>query len=531
MEMATTNEMKWRTSACAVLLLGLAAAVSSAQTLTTVADFDGADGTGPNSVLVQGTDGNFYGTTEFGGANNLGTVFKMTPAGALTTLHSFCSQPGVCTDGLTPNGLVQATDGNFYGTTIRGGTITSNCNGFNTGGGCGTVFKITPTGQLTTLYKFCSQPNCTDGFIPLAPLVQGTDGNLYGTTAGGGIGPYETYGNGTIFKMTPTGALTTLYRFCSLANCADGSGPGGTSGGGGLVQATDGNFYGTTWGGGTSNVGTVFKITAGGTLTTLHSFDGADGGYPNGTLVQGSDGNFYGTERGGVFKITPEGALTPLASLDFPYAGLVQATDGNFYGTEYTGGIGDGSIFKITSDGVVTPLYSFCSQANCTDGYAPIAGVMQAANGKLYGTTLGGGTFSCVDYSVGYEGCGTIYSLDVGLSRPGKPSLSGAITHQSFSGTTLTLTLALTDTGTGDGKNIFIDKVTLLRLGGSGSVALISPALPLPIGDLAARATVAVPLSFTVASTVTKFLMVESGTVEDDAGNIQSYSTEQIVSP
>jgi uncharacterized repeat protein (TIGR03803 family) len=457
----------------------------------------------------------------------------MTPAGKLTTLYGFCSQPN-CTDGVWPNGLVQATDGNFYGTTPEGGAITSNCNGFNVNGGCGTVFKIAPTGALTTLYRFCSQPNCTDGFLPFASLVQGTDGNLYGTTAGGGIGAYGTYGNGTIFKITPTGALTTLYRFCSLANCADGSEPGAA--GAGLVQATEGNFYGTTWAGGNpacvGGCGTVFKITPGGVLTTIHSFDGTDGRYPSGTLVQATDGDFYGTEPGGVFKITPEGALTPLATgLAYPYAGLIQATDGNFYGTEYTGGTGDGSIFKITPAGVVTTLYSFCSKPNCTDGIAPIAGVMQAANGELYGTTLGGGTFSCVDYNVAYEGCGTVYSLDVGLSRPGTPSLSGAITDLSFSGTRLTLTLVLTDTGTGDAKNIFIDKVTLVRLGGSGSVASTSPALPLPLGDLTARANISVPLSFTVASTVTKFRMVESGTLEDDSGNIQNYSIQQTVSP
>ena len=217
-----------------------------------------------------------------GDAYSCGTIFKITPSGTLTTLHSFNSTDGFLgyTAG-SAQGLVQATDGNFYGTSPLGGANQGCGNG--TGGGCGTVFKITPGGAFTLLYNFCSQPNCTDGFYPLTTLVQGTDGNLYGTTAFGGSGRYcgiSPGGCGTVFKITPTGTLTTLYSFCPGGDpCPDGAFPNG------LVQATDGNFYGTSNGGGpVAFDGTLFQITPSGTLTTLYSFcsqpNCADGGYP-----------------------------------------------------------------------------------------------------------------------------------------------------------------------------------------------------------------------------------------------------------
>jgi uncharacterized repeat protein (TIGR03803 family) len=152
----------------------------------------------------------------------MGTVFKMTPDGNLTTLAGF--------EGANPRALVQASDGNFYGTTEAGGT-SKNCNG-----GCGTVFKITPSGTLTTLYSFCSLANCADGWNPWAGVIQATDGNFYGTTELGGAN-CAPLGCGTIFRMTPGGSLTTLYSFCSQANCADGAVPYA-----GLIQASDGNF-------------------------------------------------------------------------------------------------------------------------------------------------------------------------------------------------------------------------------------------------------------------------------------------------
>ena len=237
--------------------------ITPSGTLTTLHNFDGADGRVAVGGLVQGTDGLFYGTTAHGGANGDGTVFTITPSGTLTTLHNFDN-----TDGYEPfyGGLVQASDGNFYGTTTQGGAYSSPyCSG------CGTVFRITPSGTLTTLYSFCSQPNCVDGAFPQAGLVQGSDGNFYGTTFGGGANGNCAGGCGTVFKITPIGALTTLYSFCSQPNCADGDEPLTT-----LVQGTDGNFYGETQLGGAycppNGCGTVFKITSSGRLPpcTLH---------------------------------------------------------------------------------------------------------------------------------------------------------------------------------------------------------------------------------------------------------------------
>ncbi len=316
----------------AVVLTSLAAAAPAAaqSVLTTLHSFAGDDGRNPYATLAQGTDGNFYGTTGWGGAIGWGTVFKITPAGVLTTLYSFAGS-----DGSIPRaGLVEGTDGNFYGTTVGGGASDD-----------GTVFKITPAGVLTTLHSFAGN----DGKYPFAVLMQGTDGNFYGTTPYGGAS-----GIGTIFKITPAGVLTTLYSFAGN----DGSYPRSS-----LVQGTDGNFYGTTPQGGANYYsGTVFKITPAGSLTTLHSFSVLDGSEPHAGLVQGTDGNFCGTTYSGgakgnygtAFKITPAGSLTTLHSFSpgdgtFVAAGLVQGTGGNFYGTTLTGGVHDsGVVFRLT---------------------------------------------------------------------------------------------------------------------------------------------------------------------------------------
>jgi len=305
--------------------------ITPSGTLTPLHSFNGTDGSAAGASLVLGTDGNFYGTTFTGGASNYGTVFKITPSGTLTTLHSFSGA-----DGEGPFGLVLGTDGNFYGLT--------NNNLVTTGQNGGTVFQITPSGTFTTLYVFSS-----DGLFPSGSLVQGSDGNFYGTTASG-VGAST---DGTIFKVTPGGTLTTLYSF---------SGTDGASPDGNLVQGTDGNFHGTTYFGGGSNKGTVFQITPGGTLTTLHSFSSTDGASPLAGLVQASDGNFYGTTWAGgtdgygtVFEITPSGTLTTLHSFTnspdgaYPVAALVQGTDGNLYGTTSEGGGcgGPGTVFKI----------------------------------------------------------------------------------------------------------------------------------------------------------------------------------------
>jgi uncharacterized repeat protein (TIGR03803 family) len=199
--------------------------------------------------------------------------------------------------------MIQGTDGNLWGTTLEGG------NTYNPGvnQGEGIVFKMSPSGALTTVYNFCSKATCTDGSYPYSPLVQGTDGNFYGTTAGGGA-----YGGGSIFKLTPQGVLTTLYSFCQEAGCPDG-----TNIYAGLIEGSNGDFYGVAEEGGTGGgcgCGTAFKITKKGKLTTIHNFKGDDGGSPMAALLQVSSGDFYGTTYAGgadnlgtVFKMTASG--------------------------------------------------------------------------------------------------------------------------------------------------------------------------------------------------------------------------------
>jgi uncharacterized repeat protein (TIGR03803 family) len=269
--------------------------------LTTVYSF-GAIAWEPGP-LTQASNGDFYGTTGIGGDADAdcllfppglgcGTAFKITPTGTLTTLYAFCAQAG-CPDGYYPRGaLARTANGDFYGTTEYGG---ANCAPY----GCGTVFKITPEGALTTLYSFCPQQgtDCADGYYPEAGLVAASDGNLYGTTLSGGVNAVGTDG-GTIFKITPGGALTTLYSFCAQSGCADGYSPDGA-----LIQATNGELYGTTAGGGANAEGTVFKITSSGALATVYSFCAqsgcGDGATPLAALVQDTSGDFYGTTAGG----------------------------------------------------------------------------------------------------------------------------------------------------------------------------------------------------------------------------------------
>ncbi len=412
----------------------IAAPAQSVVVFTTLASFNGANGASPYLMsLVQGADGDFYGTTNAGGANQgcseggdggCGTVFKVTPSGILTTLYSFCSQPN-CTDGYYPSaGLVLGHDGYFYGMTTSGGAYSSNNCQFY--GACGTIFKISSSGPLTTLHSFCAVgPPCTDGNSPFGPLVLASDGDFYGTTANGG-----TYSAGTVFKITSGGVFTTLQSF-------DGSDGNGSYAG--LVQASNSNFYGTTtWGGANhprpcppEGCGMVFRVTPSGTLTALYDFcsqpNCADGAEPWDTLVQGNDGDLYGTTHiggnlgcngegdgcGTVFKITSAGALTTLhifcsqvTCLDgeYPVAGLVLGNDGNFYGTTIAGGsYNAGTVFKMTPSGVLTTLHSFCSQPYCTDGRGGTGGLLQAPNGIFYGTTEGGGT----------DGDGTVFSLQI----------------------------------------------------------------------------------------------------------------------
>ncbi len=396
-----------KTSFILFLFCAVTAILSSAQTLTTLVNFAGSNGGNPVAPVIQASDTNFYGTTNLGGANLAGTVFKMTPAGTLTTLYSFCSQGQNCTDGLNPSaGLMQATDGNLYGTTSDGGAH----------GAGGTVFKITLSGSLTTIYSFCAVSQCADGQGPNSTLVQGVDGNFYGTTRTDGV----THA-GTVFKLTPSGTLTTLYHFCSQSNCTDGATPNQI-----LQLASDGNFYGTTlYGGANGQYGTVFKVTPSGALTTLYSFcqqtNCADGDQPYAGLALGADGNFYGTtslgganSAGTVFKMTTGGSYTFLHSFNpgtdgtESHGALVQTLNGDFYGTtRLAGPHADGTIFQVTPTGTFTTLYTFCAQSGCPDGSNPFAGLI-ATRGNFYGTTSSGGS----------AGNGTVFSLSAPRSAP-----------------------------------------------------------------------------------------------------------------
>jgi uncharacterized repeat protein (TIGR03803 family) len=336
-----------------------------------------ADGSNPQAPLVQGIDGNLYGTTFGGGASDWGTVFKLTLGGVETVLHSFT---GGNTDGIQPDAaLIQASDGNFYGTTSNGGPS-----------GGGTVFKITPAGVESVLHFFNFLT--ADASIPFAALIEGTDGNFYGTSNSGGPGNAS-----TIFKITPAGVETVIYSF--VGGVADGQGPFCA-----LLQGKDGNFYGTTHQGGPSDDGTVFKITPSGVETVLHSFAGGiDGSLPLASLIQDSGGNFYSTtinggasQSGSFFKITPTGTVTTVYSFNSAAegqnpGGLIQASDGNFYGTTTNGGTnGYGTVFMVTPAGLETVLHSF--SGGTTDGGNPGAALIQGSDGNMYGTTAGGGT-------------------------------------------------------------------------------------------------------------------------------------------
>lgn len=425
-------------------ILLLAAVAAPAQTFTNLASFAGTNGANPQlGAVAQGTDGNFYGTTHNGGTSSAGTVFKLTPAGKITAVYNFCSLTS-CTDGSNPNGgLVLGTDGNFYGVTELGGA-----------NNLGTVFKITTAGKLSTLHSFTG----TDGEIPQAPLIQAANGNFYGSTLAGGTGISN---SGTVFQITSRGVFTSLYTFCpSGVPCTDGSAPSG------LVQGTDGNLYGTTYGGGPSGCfggGAAWKVTTTGKLTVLHSFCGADGiggYYPNARLVLGANGNFYGTtaaggsngvsEQGTIFELTSTGTLTTLYSFCLqsgcpdgsnPLA-LILATDGNFYGTTlYDGAFGHGSVFEFTTAGVLTTLHSF----NSTDGATPFGTLLEATNGTLYGSTYtGGNSNQGTVYSVANSLPAFVQTLAPSAKVAGAVTIYGlnltGATAVSFNGTAATFT-------------------------------------------------------------------------------------------
>jgi uncharacterized repeat protein (TIGR03803 family) len=338
--------------------------------------------------LIQGPDGALFGATEVGGTNGLGTIFKARLDGTETVLVSFNNLNG----SHPRSGLVLGRDGSFYGTTALGGDLS-----LNNHAGFGTIFKVTPEGTLTTLVKF----NNSNGAMPAGVLVQDDAGNFVGTAQGVNVKAFGGTNHGTIFKMTPAGALTTLARF----NNSNGAYPQA-----GLLLARDGNFYGTTEQG-AAGYGTVFKMTPAGFVTTLVSFDGNNGSSPEAGLIQGSEGDLYGTTAEGgafgggtVFKVSLAGAVTILYSFDIPpnqylagsWGPLLQGLNGNFYGMTH-GGNDHGTIFGMTSDGAITTLVTF----DDTNGSHPEAGLLQGADGKLYGATYAGGA----------NGMGTLFRL------------------------------------------------------------------------------------------------------------------------
>jgi uncharacterized protein (TIGR03437 family) len=310
------------------------AGMASAQNLTTFIGLASLS-TGP---LIQAKDGSLYGVTQDG-------IYKVSLDGVPTVLASF---------GVQPNRLLQANDGDFYGTSFSGGPV-----------GLGTVFKMTPEGTVTVLYRFGTLN--TDGNNPLAGLIQASDGNLYGVTRGGGINT-GVNNKGTIFRATLGGAVTTLYAFGTSST--DGTSPSAA-----LVQGKDGNLYGVTSGGGTGGGGTVFRISLAGAFTTLFNFKTTAGSSPNGALIQATDGNFYGETSGG-------------------------------------GAHNAGSIFQMTPSGTVTTIYSFGSATG--DGSTPNGGVIQASNGNLYGTTS----------EKGYTNDGSIFKYFLTATPPPAPTIA-----------------------------------------------------------------------------------------------------------
>ena len=337
---------------------------------------NGADGGQPAAGVVLDPVGNLYGTTSGGGSAGAGVVFKIDPMGNETVLCGFASP----VDGGSPYaGVILDSAGNIYGTASTGGAAN-----------LGAVFELDPSGNETVLYNF---QGGTDGYSPYAGLVRDSSGNFYGTTVTGG--PTQA---GIVFKLAPNGRETILYTF---TGGADGKNPYA-----GVIRDSSGNLYGTTYSGGASNSGVVFKIDSSGHQTVLYSFaNGIDGGFPEDGLIRDSAGNLYGTASTGgasgagvVFKLDNTGHETVLYNFTggtdgaHPYAGLVRDSAGNLYGTTpYGGNKGYGVVYKVTPAGSETVIYSFKGTA---DGANPQAGLLRDSAGNLYGTALHGGADS-----------------------------------------------------------------------------------------------------------------------------------------
>lgn len=423
------NLLRFLKSTC--LALAFCAAIStfvSAQTFTALASL--GDGFSAFTNLIPGRDGNLYGSVI--DSNNAsyghGAILKVTPSGTLTVLHYFCSEIN-CRDGLYPVGtLVLGTDGNFYGVAAGGGITNTSCTSY----GCGLVFKITPAGLYSVLHFF----NGSDGNYP-SGLIEGVDRNFYGTTRGGGSGT-RCNGCGTVFKMSSAGLITTLHNFnesdgflpTGLVQGTDDDLYGTTSEGGQYTLNLACENYDL------SGCGTVFKTTTDGAFTLLHSFDvRVDGADPYVPVTQANDGTFYGTTYNGkgfgfgtIFNITPDGAFETAyqfyGDAFYPTVGLSLGSDGSLYGTMGYGPCGEGFIYSISEANVFSTVYNCGETGGFTDG------VVQATSGKFYGTFT-------TDFN------GEIYSLDTGLGPfvafvlpAGKRGQSAQILGQGLTGTT-----------------------------------------------------------------------------------------------
>jgi uncharacterized repeat protein (TIGR03803 family) len=386
--------------------------------------------------FVQGEDGNLLGDNSGGDAPYGVGVIVRVSLAGQITQLYRFCTQANCPDGDFPEGLYQVPGGMIYGMSAGGGTS-----------GSGTLFQVSPGGHETVLHNFCSQSNCDDGAYPYSAPVPSLKGGLLGTTSGGGAN-----GQGILFEVSPTGELTTLHAFCAQANCTDGAEPKTSP-----IQTPNGVIYGTTESGGKYASGNIYALSPQGRLVSIHSFLSAIAGFSAvPTLIQGSDGNFYGvtqyggaaTNYGSVFKITPQGKFTNLhnfcpltncANGAGPVA-LVQGSDGNLYGITGIGGGGNaGTMFEITPQGTLTTLYNFCQQSNCLDGGSPRS-LVQDTNGMFYGATGYGGS----------QGGGTVFSLSMGLApfvetNPGFGSVGAEI---GILGNNLTGTTSVTFNGT-----------------------------------------------------------------------------------
>ncbi len=396
----------------------MAPAAWAQSTYKTLYKFKGAkDGSQPVTDLVFDTTGNLYGTTEYGGANQAGTVFKLTPSsgGGWTesVLYSFCGQSN-CTDGKNPvAGLIFDAVGNLYGTTSGDGVDSSNC--YNVY--CGVVFELTPTSgggwTESVLHSFTGGP---DGGAPLAGLIFDATGNLYGTTWEGADYKLCYGGCGVVFELTPGSAGWTESVLHTFTNKLDGS----SSWAAPLIFDSVGNLYGEAWNGGKYGYGNAFKLTPNGdgtwTEDVLHQFQGGkDGAEPQGGLIFDAAGQLYGVTRdywsgyGIVFKLTPnsDGTWTKHTLHQFtggkdganPFAGLTSDKAGDLYGTTISGGAdGYGVVFKLTPTSTGGWTYRVLHSFKDAPGSNPQGALVVDGAGNLYGTTFGDGgkTFGSV---------------------------------------------------------------------------------------------------------------------------------------